>query len=135
MMILSQKYLGVILCLISSLAFGQTNEEIRKRADDFFESEKYIEATKDYLHLLSLTPTDSDLNFKYGTCLLFNSTNKSKAFRYLSYAVKNDEIDPRAFFFNGTVTILLAYIFKGIIKKLFEADMAELKTVCEQEAN
>ena len=101
MMILSQKYLGVILCLISSLAFGQTNEEIRKRADDFFESEKYIEATKDYLHLLSLTPTDSDLNFKYGTCLLFNSTNKNKAFRYLSYAVKNDEIDPRAFFFNG----------------------------------
>jgi epidermal growth factor receptor substrate 15 len=101
MMILSQKYLGLILCLISSLAFGQTNEEIRKRADDFFESEKYIEATKDYLHLLSLTPTDSDLNFKYGTCLLFNSTNKNKAFRYLSYAVKNDEIDPRAFFFNG----------------------------------
>ena len=101
MMILSQKYLCVILCLISTMAIGQTNEEILKRADDFFESEQYVSATKDYLHLLSLNPTDADLNFKYGTCLLFNSTNKNKALRYLTYAVKNPEIDPRAYFFNG----------------------------------
>jgi len=79
MMILNQKkYIGILFCLISSLAFAQTNDEIRKRADNLFESEKYIEATTDYLHLLSLNPTDSDLNFKYGTCLLFNSTNKQR---------------------------------------------------------
>ena len=100
-MILSKKYLVVILCLISTMSLGQTNEEILKRADDFFESEKYVDATKDYLHLLSLNPTDADLNFKYGTCLLYNSTNKNKALRYLAYAVKNPEIDPRAYFFNG----------------------------------
>lgn len=100
-MILSQKYLGVVLCLITSMAFGQTNDEIRKKADDFFESEKYVEATKDYLHLLSIFPTDPDLNFKYGTCLLYNSRDKNKALRYLNFAIKNEGIDPRAFFFNG----------------------------------
>jgi hypothetical protein len=99
--ILRQKQITILVCLISCVSFGQTNEETRKRADDFFESENYIEATKDYLHLLSLEPTDADLNFRYGTCLLFNSNNKNKALRYLNYAVRNATIDPRAFFFNG----------------------------------
>ena len=98
---LSPKHLSVFLCLVSCMVFGQSNEEIRKRADDFFEAEKYVDATKDYVHLLSLQPTDADLNFKYGTCLLFNSNDKNKALRYLTFAVKNEGVDPRAYFFNG----------------------------------
>ncbi|MEJ6615335.1 MAG: hypothetical protein QNL61_00325, partial [Crocinitomicaceae bacterium] len=113
--ILSQKHITILVCLISCVSFGQTNEETLKRADDFFEAENYVEATKDYLHLLSLEPTDADLNFKYGTCLLFNSKNKNKALRYLSYAVRNASIDPRAFFFNGKA-LHLDYQFENAKK-------------------
>jgi hypothetical protein len=33
---------------------AQTNEERQERADKLFEKGQYVEATKDYLHLLSL---------------------------------------------------------------------------------
>ncbi len=81
--------------------FSQTNEERRERADKFFEKEKYVEATADYLHLLSLEPRSAELNFKYGTCLLYNSNKKSEGLRYLRFAVTDPNIDPRAWYFFG----------------------------------
>lgn len=72
-----------------------------KRADKNFEAEKYVEATADYLHLLSLDPMSHDLNFKYGTCLLYNSNQKEKAIRYLNYAVLSETADPRSHYFRG----------------------------------
>lgn len=80
---------------------AQTNVERQERADKLFEKGQYVEATKDYLHLLSLKPKDYDLNFKYGTCLLYNSNRKSEAIRYLNYAILNESVDPRAYYFHG----------------------------------
>lgn len=79
----------------------QTEDDIRKEANDLFEKERYVEATPLYLRLLSLNPKDYDYNFKYGTCLLFNSNQKSEGLRYLNFAVKNPGIDPRAYYFRG----------------------------------
>ena len=80
---------------------AQTNVERQERADKLFEKGQYVEATKDYLHLLSLKPKDYDLNFKYGTCLLYNSNRKSEAIRYLNYAILDESVDPRAYYFHG----------------------------------
>ena len=91
----------VILVFLCFNLEAQTNEERRERADKFFEKEKYVEATSDYLHLLSLEPRDADLNFRYGACLLFNSNKKSESIRYLKYATTESSIDPRAFYFYG----------------------------------
>lgn len=80
---------------------AQTNEERRERADKFFEKENYVQATPDYLHLLSLDPRSADLNFRYGACLLFNSNQKSESLRYLKFATTDPNIDSRAYYFYG----------------------------------
>lgn len=91
----------IVSVLVSFIGFSQTNEEREERANKLFEEEQYVEATKDYLHLLSLKPLDHDLNFRYGTCLLYNSNSKFEGIRYLKYAVQDTGVDPRAFYFYG----------------------------------
>ncbi len=88
-------------CLLPSLLFAQTEAEIRVNAEQLFEKEQYVAATPLYVRLLSLQPRDFNYNYKYGTCLLYNSNKKQDAVRYLSYAVSSQTIDPAAHFFLG----------------------------------
>ncbi len=98
------KHILNVLCLVliafSSLA--QSESEIRKNADKLFEQEAYVEATPLYLQLLNLYPRDAELNFKYGTCSLFNDDRQKKeALKFLDAATKTATVDPRAFYFKG----------------------------------
>ena len=94
--------LNVFLFMVIALAsLAQTENEIKENAEEFFEQEEYVQATPLYLRLLSLNPKDADYNFRYGTCLLFNSYQKKEAIRYLNFAVNQSDIDPRAFYFHG----------------------------------
>ena len=94
--------INVFLFMVTALvSLAQTENEIKENAEEFFEQEEYVQATPLYLRLLSLNPKDADYNFRYGTCLLFNSYQKKEAIRYLNFAVKEPEIDPRAFYFHG----------------------------------
>ncbi|MBK9192281.1 MAG: tetratricopeptide repeat protein [Crocinitomicaceae bacterium] len=81
--------------------YSQTTEELRKQADAYFEAGQFVQATPIYSKLLAQTPRDYDINFRYGTCLLYNSHNKEEAIRYLSYSVKGPDIDKRAFYYLG----------------------------------
>ncbi len=101
--------------LITNWVVGQTEMELKENASKLFEGEQYVEATSIYLQLLSLNPKNADYNFRYGTCLLFNSYRKQKALRYLSYAVKQKDIDVRAFYFYGKA-LHLNYQFKEAIQ-------------------
>ena len=91
----------LLFIFMGSLSFGQTEDELIKRAGKLFEQEEYVGATPLYLRLLSVHPKNSDYNFRYGACLLFNSNQKKEAIRYLNFAVKDPEVDPRAFYFHG----------------------------------
>lgn len=96
-------------------AFAQTEDEMKESAAKLFENEQYVEATSQYLRLISLNPKNADYNFRYGTCLLFNSFQKTEAIRYLSYAIAEQGIDPRAFYFYGR-SLHLNYQFDDAIK-------------------
>jgi len=100
--------------LITNLVFGQTEVELKEKASELFEKEQYVAATSIYLQLLSLSPKSADYNFRYGTCLLFNSYHKKEAIRYLNYAVKQKGIDARSFYFYGKA-LHLNYQFKEAI--------------------
>lgn len=90
------------LALFVPATWAQTESEIRKKADELFEKEAYIEATPLYLQLLNLYPTDAELNFKYGTCSLFNDDKQKKdALKFLNAATRTETVDPRAFYFKG----------------------------------
>lgn len=99
------KHILNVLCLVL-VAFSswaqQSESEVRKNADKLFEQEAYVEATSLYLQLLNLYPTDPELNFKYGTCSLFNDDKQKKdAIKFLNAATTSPTVDPRAFYFKG----------------------------------
>jgi hypothetical protein len=50
------------------------------------------------LHFLSLE-NNSDYSFKYGVCALYTYADKTKPIRYFEYAVKDPNVDPRAYFY------------------------------------
>ena len=80
----------------------ETKEEIEIQANALFKKEQFIEATPLFLRLLSLEPRDPSYNYKYGTCLLFNSEEKNSAFKYLNYAVqKSTQVDIEAYYYLG----------------------------------
>ncbi|MBK8924815.1 MAG: hypothetical protein IPM74_02650 [Crocinitomicaceae bacterium] len=76
-------------------------DELRKQADALFEEGKFIEATPLYSKILAQQPRDYEINFRYGTCLLYNSHNKEEALKYLTYAVKGTDVDKRVYYYLG----------------------------------
>ncbi len=95
---------------------AQTEVEMKAQADKLFDSEQYLSATPLYLRLLSLQPREVAYNYKYGTCLLYNSNNKQEAIKYLSFAVNDPAISPDAYYFLGRA-LHLNYQFNEAIKQ------------------
>ena len=88
--------LWVLFFSMHVLVHAQQGEiELKEKADKLFEDEKYIEATPMYSQLVALNPRLADYQFRFGTCLLFNSYKKQDAFKYLNYAVTDAAIDVR----------------------------------------
>lgn len=106
----------VIFLITSFFSFTQTEEEVKVKADALFKNKQYVEATSLYLRLLSLQPRSYEYNYKYGTCLLFNSNSKQDAIRYLTYALKNPTPIFEAHFFLGKA-YHLNYQFNDAIKE------------------
>jgi hypothetical protein len=106
-------FLGILLFCFSVM--GQSESELKSTADDLFKQEKFIEATQYYVRLLSLNPRDHNYNYRYGTCLLFNSYKKKDAFKYLNFAISSPDIETEAFFYLGKA-YHLTYQFNDAIR-------------------
>lgn len=93
--------LTIVLLFCSTIAvFSQeTIEEAKKRANELFQDEKYAEAMPVYLRLLADSPRDHNINYRYGTCLLYNPSKNQDVFKYLSYAVLNPDVEFEANYF------------------------------------
>ena len=102
----------------------KTEDDIRDEANKLFEQEEYIQATPLFLQLTSLNPKSHDYNFKYGTCLLFNSNQKNKGLRYLNYSIKDPNIDNRAYYYRGKA-LHLDYQF-DLAKKSYQRYLNEV---------
>jgi len=81
--------------------FKNEGERI-KYANKLFEEQKFIEAEPHMSNFLS-NKNNSEYNFKYGVCVLFKYADKSKSIFYLKKAIKDPEVDPRAYFYLGRV--------------------------------
>ena len=81
--------------------FKNESERI-KYANKLFEEQKFIEAEPHMSNFLS-NKNNSEYNFKYGVCVLFKYADKSKSISYLKKAIKDSEVDPRAYFYLGRV--------------------------------
>ena len=115
MRFIKHSILFLIFAFVPVLFYAQTEAEMKVQADKLFDTEKYLEATPLYLRLIALQPRDVAYNYKYGTCLLYNSNNKQEAIRYLSYATNDPNVTPEAFYFLGKA-LHLNYQFNEAIK-------------------
>ena len=113
----------------------ETKEDIDKQAKKFFESESYVEATPLYLRLLSLEPRNPNYNYRYGTCLLYNSQRKDVAFKYLNYAVSAGEVELEAYYFLGRAYHLTYQFKKAIINYQKYADLAGSRSIKKLDVN
>ena len=68
---------GLLLSLFAPAQGG--DQQLRAKADGLFDGKNYIEALPLYSQLVSLSPSDRVLNYRFGTCLLFGGTDKDKA--------------------------------------------------------
>ena len=124
--------------LIPFFGVGQTAKELKSDANKLFEQEQFVDATPLFSRLLAIEPKNHEYNFKYGTCLLFQSNDKQKALNYLQYAVKSSEIQPEAYFYLGRA-FHLNYLFKEAIKSYTKfitlAPNSDLKNAAERYTN
>lgn len=79
----------------------ETEADVKLNADKLFSSEQFVEATPLFSHLIALNPRSTEYNYKYGTCLLFNSLKKQDAFKYLNFSITDPNIAPEAYFYLG----------------------------------
>ena len=86
---------------LSQESFKNEAEKI-KYSNKLFEKKQFIEAEPLMLSFLS-NKNNAEYNFKYGVCVLFKYADKSKAIPYLKKAIKDVNVDPRAFFYLGRV--------------------------------
>lgn len=133
-----QAFFIALLFLTPFFGVGQTAKELKSDANKLFEQEQFVEATPLFSRLLAIEPKNHEYNFKYGTCLLFQSNDKQKALNYLQYAVKSSEIQPDAFFYLGRA-YHLNYLFKEAIKSYTKfialAPNTKLKYTAERYTN
>jgi len=102
----------VVGVLISFLAQAQGgDQQLRAKADGLFDGKNYIDALPVYSQLVSLTPSDRVLNYRFGACLLFGGTDKEKAIGHLKYAVQDPSIPADAWYWLGRA-YHLSYLFK-----------------------
>jgi len=103
---------GILFSLLFTFsAFAQGDQQVRAKADAFFKEKNFIEALPLYGQLVSNNPTDRNLNYQYGTCLIFSGDDKEKAVNHLKYAVEDPAIPPDAWFWLGRA-YQLNYLFK-----------------------
>ena len=91
--------IGLLFPLLSLAQGGE--QQVRAKADGLFEEQRYAEAYPLYSQLVSLTPGDRVLNYRFGTCLLFGSAEKEQAITHLKFATEDPTIDPRAWYWMG----------------------------------
>ena len=101
MKVLKHIFILTFLVLGTSLSHAQTEEDLKESAGQLFKEEKFVEATPLYLQLLALNPRNHNYNYRYGTCLLYNSKRKDVAFKYLNYSVKGNDVDAEAYYYLG----------------------------------
>lgn len=104
-------FIGLTLPLLLGAQVSKEHEDLLKEANTLFEESSYVTAHPLFSQLVSLYPKNSDFNFKFGACALYNGDKKETAIKHLTYATKKGA-DPRSFYHLGRA-YHLNYEFKA----------------------
>ncbi|MFM9005289.1 MAG: hypothetical protein ACKOSR_07270, partial [Flavobacteriales bacterium] len=92
----------------------ETEDQLVKEADAYFEQGAYLKAFPLYSQLVSLYPNHAEYTFKFGACAIYGDPDKTKAVRYLNAAINKSVNNPDVYFFLGKA-YHLNYQFKDAI--------------------
>ncbi len=92
-------FLSLLLPLLGLAQGG--DEQLRAKADALFDEQRFAEAYPLYSQLVSLTPGDRDLNYRFGTCTLFGNEDKEAAIGHLKFATESPATVPMAWYWLG----------------------------------
>ncbi len=108
--------LTIVLTCFSFQIKAQSEEELKKQAEQLFEDEDYIKAYKLYSQLVSNHSTDPLYNYRLGVCMIYAEPDKKKSFSYLNKAYNNRSELPKdvAFFLGKAYHI--NYLFDEAIR-------------------
>jgi hypothetical protein len=120
--------LSIFLSVLILIGAGDFDDEkgLIKAADKHFDNKEFLDATPMYAQLVTSYPQDPTYNYKYGTCLLFSSEDKTDAVKYLKYAVDKNVEDRLALFYLARA-YHLNYEFENALKyyQLFKKELKE----------
>jgi hypothetical protein len=107
------RFTGLFLALaVPLLALSQGgDQQLRAKADALFTEGRFAEAYPLYSQLVSLAPSDRDLNYKLGATTLYGGDDKEKAIGHLKYACESPSTPALGWYFLGR-SYHLAYRFK-----------------------
>ena len=92
-------FLSLLLPLLGLAQGG--DQQLRAKADALFDEQRFAEAYPLYSQLVSLTPGDRDLNYRFGTCTLFGNEDKEAAIGHLKFATESPATPPMAWYWLG----------------------------------
>ncbi|MFN3874293.1 MAG: tetratricopeptide repeat protein, partial [Flavobacteriales bacterium] len=97
------RYTGIAFFLLAPfLAPAQDGDlQLRAKADQLFAEQRYAEAMPLYSQLVSLSPSDRTLNYRFGACLLHGSADKEQAIGHLRFATDAPTTEPFAWYWLG----------------------------------
>ena len=100
---MSTRITGIVLALFLPLVLLAQggDQQLRAKADALFKERRFAEAMTMYSQLVSLSPGDRELNFRFGTCLLHSGEDKEKAISYLKYATDDPAAPSAAWYWLG----------------------------------
>jgi hypothetical protein len=124
---------AIIFLFINNISAQQfkNQEELKKAAQKFFDNKEFDRALPLYSQLLSNFPKDPNFNYKYGTCLLFEDSDKKKSLRFLEYGAKLPEVEPLAFFYLAKA-YHMNFRFNEAIEKYKEFNAKEKPKIVKQ---
>ena len=99
---MNRTILSLLAIFFASFLFAQGGEQdLKAKASTFFQAKNYAEAMPLYGQLVSLYPTNSIYNYKYGACIVHSGEDKEMAVGFLEFATADPSISNQAWFYLG----------------------------------
>ena len=108
---MKKKFLNIILLPLFLIGFSiyteaqsdiNSQDELKKKANEYFEKQEYSSALPLYSQLVSIYRGDPDYNLKFGICLIYaDRRDNTKPIKFLELAASKPDVDVSVYYYLG----------------------------------
>ncbi len=93
--------LNLLCTQLSAQVSFESQEELEKAANAFFEAKEYTKAKPLFSQLLSKDAMNPNYNYRFGTCMMFTEADPLKPLPYIEGGAGSKGVNPEAHYFLG----------------------------------